>query len=107
MYREAVNDWSEWRSFPNPQKCEYLIAPFGAGCYELRNRRTGKLVLFGKAQNVAARMSSLLPAPFGCGTRNNTEKREYVLANISVVEYRTIAFATAEESISTSGFEKA
>lgn len=42
----------------------------------------------------------LLPEPFGRGTRNNTEKRAYVLEHIGILEYRTLACATREEATS-------
>ena len=83
--------WSEWRPFPNPEKGEYLYAPFGPGVYQLRNRKTGQYVLFGRSKNVAWRMSSLLPKPYGRGTRDNSDKRENVRNNIDDIEYRTIA----------------
>jgi len=57
------------------------------------------LVLFGTASHVAERMSSLLPAPFGCGTRNNEAKRKYVFDHLGEIEYRTIACVTTEEAI--------
>jgi hypothetical protein len=41
--------------------------------------------------NVAYRMTSLLTAPFGRGTRNNDRKRQYVSDNIANLEYRTLA----------------
>lgn len=88
--------WSEWRLFPNPEKGEYLYAPFGAGVYQLRNRRTGQYVLYGRSGNLAFRMSSLLPKPYGEGTRDNVEKREYVWEHIDDIEYRTIAFSSKE-----------
>ena len=53
--------WSEWRCFPDPQKGQYLYAPFGGGVYRLRNKATKEYVLFGKSKHVARRMSSLLP----------------------------------------------
>ena len=71
-----AREWSDWRRFPDPRKLELLIAPFGPGCYELRNGM--QLVLFGKGNHVAERMASLLPPPYGCGTRNNQAKRKYV-----------------------------
>lgn len=37
-------------------------------------------------------MTSLLPNPFGAGTRNNEDKRNYVLNNLQDIEYRTISF---------------
>lgn len=43
-------------------------------------------------------MSTLLPAPLGEGTRNNDDKRLYVLANITDIEYRTITCKTKAEA---------
>lgn len=83
--------WSDWSPFPNPQKGEYLYAPFGPGVYQLRNRKTDEFVLFGQGDNVAFRMSSLLPEPYGAGFRKNAKKREYVWKYIDDIEYRTIA----------------
>jgi hypothetical protein len=93
--------WSDWRPFPDPTRCGVLVAPLGPGCYELRHG--DQLVLFGKGGHVAQRMSSLLPRPWGCGTRNNSEKRLYVRKHLPQLEYRTLgtlsrAEATAEES---------
>ena len=88
--------WSKWRRFPHPERRGLLVAPIGPGCYELRNGP--QLVLCGKGEHVAFRMSSLLPAPFGCGTRNNAGKRAYVLDNLQEIEYRTLACATFEEA---------
>ncbi len=89
--------WTEWRKFPDPRKGEYLFAPFGYGVYQLRNNKTNEFILFGSGKNLAYRMSSLLPKPFGQGTRNNEEKREYVLNNITNIEYRTVAFISINE----------
>jgi len=86
--------WSQWQRFPDPRKLELQAAPFGPGCYELRNG--AQLILYGMGNHVAQRMTSLLPAPFGCGTRNNHEKRKYVLENLASIEYRTLACATRE-----------
>lgn len=91
-----TEEWSEWRRFPDPRKLELLTAPFGPGCYELRHGM--QLVLFGMGSHVAERMTSLLPAPFGCGTRNNRDKRKYVFDHLGSVEYRTLACATLEEA---------
>jgi hypothetical protein len=89
-------EWSEWRRFPDPRQFGILVAPFGPGCYELRNG--DQLVLYGKGRNVASRMTSLLPRELGCGTRNNRHKREYVFAHIGSIEYRTMACATSDEA---------
>lgn len=75
-----ATEWSEWRSFPDPRKSGMLIAPFGPGCYQLRNGE--QLVLFGQAGHVAYRMTSLLPDPLGCGTRGNEGKRKYVCEHL-------------------------
>jgi len=48
--------------------------------------------------NVAYRMSSLLPTPFGCGSRRNDRKRSYVLEYLRDIEYRTLACASAAEA---------
>lgn len=98
--------WSEWGPFPNPEKGEYLYAPFGAGVYQLRNKKEQKYVLFGTGSHLAYRMSSLLPEPYGQGTRKNTGKRNYVLKNIDDIEYRTIAFASKEMAKSFENFVK-
>lgn len=90
--------WSKWLPFPDPRKGGYLHAPFGPGAYELRNRQTDEYVLFGNSENVAYRMSSLLPAPLGTGTRTNEDKKQYVLENIADVEYRTLACETKEQA---------
>lgn len=93
---EQLRKWSEWRLFPDPRKGETLTAPFGAGCYELRNG--AQLVLFGKGDHVAQRMASLLPLPLGTGTRNNREKRKYVSDHLGSIEYRTLACLTPDEA---------
>ncbi len=59
-------EWSEWRLFPDPRKSEILVAPFGPGCYELRNGE--QLVLYGRGAHVAYSMTSLLPSDLGWGT---------------------------------------
>ena len=95
MEKEAIlNDqrWTEWLPFPDPRQREYLYAPFGCGVYQLRNKRDGRYILFGSVRNLCHRMTSLLPAPLGSGTRNNWQKREYVYNEIAFLEYRTISF---------------
>lgn len=95
-----MSKWTKWRPFPDPLKNGFLIAPFGVGVYDLRNKQTGELVLFGIGENCAFRMSSLLPEPLGCGVRKNAEKREYVLQHIENIEYRCLAcedISTAKE----------
>ena len=86
-------DWSEWRAFPDPRDLGYLHAPFGPGVYELRLRGSHELVYCGSAGNTAQRMTSLLPRPFGAGTRDNAGLREFLLQHLERVEYRTAAMS--------------
>lgn len=83
--------WSQWRPFPDPRTCQYLSAPFGPGVYEVRCRTTHEMIRCGKGGNCAVRMSSLLPNPLGCGTRDNRKLREYILQNVSNLECRCLA----------------
>ena len=95
---ESVPKWSAWLRFPDPRKLGVLAAPYGAGVYELRNRETGQYVLRGMGANCAYRMSSLLPKPWGQGTRKNERKRKYVFANLAYVEYRYHACRSEKEA---------
>ena len=92
-------NWSDWRPFPDPRKGEYLQATFGAGLNELRLKSTGELILVGIWQNVAWRMTSLLPMPLGRGSRNNIKKRESVFTNLADIEYRTRACLNRDEAV--------
>ena len=83
--------WSRWAPFPDPRKQQFFRAPFGPGVYELRRQKTEKPVLVGFGINCAHRMTSLLPAPYGQGTRDNKGKRKYVLRYIRTIEYRCAA----------------
>lgn len=95
-----VGAFSDWRTFPDPRKREYIWAPIGPGCYELRFAKTEQLVLFGMSGNVSARLASLLPEPLGHGTRRNTRKRQFVLDHLGSLEYRTVAFANRQDAVS-------
>ena len=90
-------EWSDWRLFPDPRKKGFLLAPYGYGLYQIKNIKTNEFILFGVGKNCAYRMSSLLPRPYGQGTRNNIPKRQYILENIECMHYRTIAFDKAKE----------
>ena len=86
-----MNQWSSWAPFPDPRCGAYVTAPYGPGVYQLHNTDTGEYVLFGCSRSVAWRLTSLLPPPYGRGIRRNTDKRKYVLNNISFIVYRTKA----------------
>lgn len=99
--------WSRWRRFPDPRRGGMLVAPLGAGCYELRLGK--EKILAGSGKNVALRMTSLLPKESGgAGTRRNSEKRKCVVENLSKIEYRTFACkdATAAKAFETRELKK-
>ena len=73
---EQKYNGSEWRKFTDTRNGKYLVAPFGFGVYQLKNSKTNEFTLFGSGNNLAYRMSSLLPKPYGQGTRRNEAKRE-------------------------------
>jgi hypothetical protein len=91
-------NWSGWRSFPDPMNGGILVAPFGPGCYELRQGE--ELVAVGCSRNVAKRMSCLLPPDAGGSTekRRNEPKQAYVRDHLPSIEYRTLACSTKEEA---------
>lgn len=83
--------------FSDPRVGGILHAPIGPGVYELQQAPPdGSLVLVGMGSKDAARMSSLLPIPLGCGNRNAADKRSYVLVNLGTIEHRALACATKE-----------
>ena len=90
--------WSRWHPFPDPRTHGFLHAPIGPGVYDLRRTSTKQPVLFGIGGRCAQRMSSLLPKPYGEGTRNNEAKRRYVLRHIADIEYRVRPTATRQEA---------
>jgi hypothetical protein len=94
----APDGWSPWRPFPDPRRCGALVAPLGPGVYELRLAATQEGVLTGSGKNCAYRMTSLLAAPLGQGTRRNEKKKSFVLERMAELEYRTRAFASEEDA---------
>lgn len=82
------NQPSDWLPFPDPRAGGILHAPYGPGVYQIRNRQTGQLILFGSSKRLAWRMCSLLPEPLGCGGRDNNDKRNYVLEHLADLDYR-------------------
>lgn len=91
--------WEPWRPFPDQEHQGLLTAPFGAGVYWLRDGRSGEDVYIGEGGHVAQRMTSLLPAPLGHGTRNNGELREFVARNLLNIQYRTAACPTKADAV--------
>ncbi len=92
-------DWSKWLPFAGPRAHGIISAPFGPGVYEVRHASGSRqLVLFGIGGHVAWRFTSLLPAKYGKGTRNNKDRRNHCLAHIADLEYHTIATTTRGEA---------
>lgn len=91
-------EWTLWQPMPQPECCRTIIAPTGPGVYQVRNSKSHQLILFGIGKQCQKRMKSLYPAPYGVGTRNNSDKRDFILKHWSSLEYRTISTATREEA---------
>lgn len=70
---KLLDDWTEWRPLPDPRRGDHLSVPLGSGVYELPLRVSKELILSCKGSSCAFRMSSLLPAPLGRGTRRNSD----------------------------------
>lgn len=95
-----MNEWSDWKAMPAPENCRLIEGPPGPGVYQIRNKLTNHFIQFGEGVACQKRMRSLFPKPFGTGTRNNAEKRAYILKNWSALEFRTLKTATKEEAVS-------
>src|SRR5205085_466147 len=90
--------WSKWQPMPSPESCRKITAPKNSGVYQIRNKQTEKLILFGSGKECQKRMKSLFPTPHGTGTRNNLDKRNHVLDHWKNLEYRTMETGTIEEA---------
>lgn len=86
--------WSDWKEMPSPENCREIQGPTGPGVYQIRNKKTNQLIQFGIGNECKKRMNSLFPKPYGSGTRNNSDKRNYILINWADLEYRTLDTAT-------------
>lgn len=93
-----MSAWTNWRAMPSPQDCRLINAPSGPGVYQIKNKVTGQLIQFGIGVKCQERMKSLFPEPYGCGKRNNSNKREYIFSNWKNLEYRTFATLTRAEA---------
>ena len=82
--------WDSWQPMPSPENCRSIDAPGNSGVYQIRNKATQELILFGIGEKCQKRMKSLFPAPYGTGTRNNEYKRKYVFEHWEDLEYRTM-----------------
>jgi len=93
-----MSDWTDWRKMPSPEACKKIDGPTGPGIYQIRNSKTSQYIQFGIGIKCQKRMKSLFPAPYGSGTRNNQNKRIYMLENWMDLEYRTLITDTREEA---------
>jgi hypothetical protein len=92
-------DWSGWKLIPSPEKCRNIEGPKGPGVYQVKNRKTGEFIQFGESMTCQKIMKSLFPKPYGTGTRNNGEKRDYLLMQWENLDFRTIATNSKEEAV--------
>ncbi|HLM02319.1 MAG TPA: hypothetical protein VK400_14805 [Pyrinomonadaceae bacterium] len=90
--------WTEWQKMPEPKECRKILAPENSGVYQIRNKQTSQLILFGIGKQCQQRMKSLYPTPFGTGKRNNKKKRDYILENWKELEYRTMETISREKA---------
>ncbi len=90
--------WTNWKMMPKPDLCRRITGPKGPGVYQIRNTDTQANILFGISITCQKRMKSLYPAPYGTGKRNNVNKREYVLQNWQLLQYRTFQTETRSEA---------
>jgi hypothetical protein len=102
---EKLN-WSKWKQMPAPEECEAIEGPEGSGVYQIINRKTKQLIQFGESKTCQERMKSFFPKPFGKGTRNNENKRQYILENWKNLDYRTITTNSKEEAVTIDRFLK-
>lgn len=91
--------WCDWKPMPAPSECRTIKGPEGPGVYQIRNKKTGQFIQFGESKTCRERMKSFFPKPYGTGTRNNEKKREYILTNWKVLEYRTCPTNSKEEAV--------
>ncbi|KYG77167.1 hypothetical protein [Roseivirga echinicomitans] len=91
-------NWSSWRKMPRPEDCRNIEGPQGSGVYQIREVGTKRKILFGIGVECQKRMKSLYPKPYGVGTRNNEDKRKFILKNWSNLEFRTLATKTRDHA---------
>jgi len=98
--------WTEWKTMPSPENCKSIEGPKESGVYQIRNRKTKEFIQFGESITCQKRMKSLFPKPYGTGTRNNENKRIYVLSHWQELQYRTIKTNSKEEAVKIDRFLK-
>lgn len=97
----AKLDWGKWQPIPHPdQFLATVTGPEGPGVFQVRNRVTTELILFGISATLLARLRGLLPKPYGTATgTSNQAKLAYVMANHGQLDYRTRPTLTREDAV--------
>lgn len=98
--------WTEWKAMPSPENCKSIEGPISSGVYQIRSRKTKEFIQFGESKTCQKRMKSFFPKPYGTGTRNNENKRIYILNHWRDLDYRTIETKTKEEAVKIDRFLK-
>lgn len=106
-FDELESEWSGWQPMPKPENCRTINGPAESGIYQIKDKESNELILFGIGKKCQKRMKSLYPKPFGTGTRNNEAKRKHVLGNWEKLEYRTMKTKTKKEAKTVEDFLKA
>lgn len=91
-----MNNWTNWKRFPDAHRGDLIEAPIGPGVYEVRHVDTGEVIAFGHAGNVAQAIGELKIN----GNAGMFGKLFYRSASIPVseLEYRTYAANTRAEA---------
>lgn len=101
-----IINWTEWKAMPAPEDFRLISGPIGPGAYQIMNKQTQELIQFGEGTECQKRMKSLYPKPYGVGTRNNENKRLYILENWRNLVYRTTAANTKAEAVTIDRYLK-
>lgn len=97
VFAAPLGTWTRWRPVPKPRTGEALMAPIGAGLYELR-LTAGEPLLLGCTRNVAARLAAILSSVDRPQGRAVDSRRQYFSDNLHNLEYRTRACVTLAEA---------
>ena len=97
------NQWSAWMPMPPPENRGIIKGPETFGVYQVRNKASKDLILFGNAGECQERMKSL----YSGNGRKNKSKVKHVLENWKALEYRTMETNCKEEAEAVEGLLKA
>lgn len=95
---EELGHWESWRPFPDPRTGGVLIAPIGAGAFEVRHVSSKEKLLLATANSVSARLCSLLPQEIRPAQRDSRSRRQYLSQHILDLEYRFFKCLTKSDA---------